>query len=348
MFGWLFGKTTDSILSSTSTDDADVLYAGTVNTATRRKTVEQLDNDNFAVTDITPQDIDNLEDQTIFYRHKMFTSGMNQREQQYTVAELKRAEEESNVDFIQDPDTAFYHKDKNRTAEYLDQAFEDIENVRMAEGFDSEEALEILEEDEIVAKPSRSCCGNGVKKIDDSEVLEDYIEDLEEDQYRLEEAIPHDEEYKDCRAVVIGDGEEATVLEVAARQDGNGFANNISNGGEYADSGEIFDYEIDAALKATEGLEVAAFDYMKTPDNEIIGLEVNSDMGTAINEEYSEEIDINSEITRYIESRTDEDVTYNAPDTGYAEHLDVTQTRQKELVTPTQISSNPKQAQTAV
>lgn len=325
MFGWLFGNSVDSIMASTDTEDADILYAGQVNTPTRRKTVRQLDEDGFDVTDLSTDELDELEDQTVFYRHKMFTSGMSQEEQKETVSELKQIEEETDTNFVQDPYAAWFHKDKNRTAEYLEEAFEGQENVRMAESLEKEEALGILEEDEIVAKPSRNCCGNGVRKLSDNEELESYIEDLEEDDYRLEEAIDHDN-VMDCRAVVLGDGEDATVLEVAARENGNGFANNISNGGNYTDSGEIFDYEIDAALEATDGLEIAAFDYMKTSEGEIIGLEVNSDMGTAINEKYSTEIDINNEITNYIESKIDGETDYSSSDQRYAEHLDVVDT----------------------
>lgn len=325
MFGWLFGNSADSIMASTDTADADVLYAGQTNTPTRRKTVRQLDEHGFEVTDLSTDELDQLDDQTVFYRHKMFTSGMDDEEQKQTVAELKKIEEETGAEFVQDPYAAWYHKDKNRTAEHLEEAFENRENVRMARGVEDEEAFEILEEDEIVAKPSRNCCGNGVRKLSDENELESYIEDLEEDEYRLEEAIDH-EEVMDCRAVVLGDGKDATVLEIAARENGDGFANNISNGGNYTDSGEIFDYEIDAAIEATEGLEVAAFDYMKTEEGEIIGLEVNTDMGTAINERYSTEIDINGEIARYIESKADEEVEYSLADQRYAEHLEVTDT----------------------
>lgn len=325
MFGWLFGTSADSIMASTDTEDADILYAGQVNTPTRRKTVRELDEDGFNVTDLSSDELDQLEDQTVFYRHKMFTSGMDEKEQQETVAELKQIEEETGTEFVQDPYAAWFHKDKNRTAEHLDQIFEGRENVRMAQGISDEEAHDLLEENEIVAKPSRNCCGNGVRKLSEKEDLDSYIEDLEDEEYRLEEAIDH-EEVMDCRAVVIGDGEDATVLEIAARENGNGFANNISNGGNYTDSGEIFDYEIDAAIQATEGLEIAAFDYMKTEDGEIIGLEVNSDMGTAINEKYSEEIDINKEISHYIESRTSDEIEYNLSEKEYAEHLEVTDT----------------------
>lgn len=327
MFGWLFGNSVSSIMRSTDTEDAEILYAGQTNTPTRRKTIRRLDEKGFQITDLSTNEIDELDEQTVFYRHKMFTSGMTDEEQKETVAELKEIEEETQTEFIQDPYAAWFHKDKNRTAEYLEDAFEDKENVRMAQGFEEDEAFEILEEDSIVAKPSRNSCGNGVKKLEAEGELSSYIEDLEEDEYRLEEAISH-QDVKDCRAVVLGEGEDATVLEVAARENGNGFANNISNGGNYTDSGEIFDYEIDAALDATEGLEVAAFDYMKTSDGEIIGLEVNTDMGTAINEKYSEEIDINDEIAEYIESRTVDDCEYKPSEQDYAEHLDVTNTRE--------------------
>lgn len=329
MFGWLFGSTTDSILSSAEVEEADILYAGQVDTSTRRKTVKQLDKDGFSVTDISPSDIgEELEDQTVFYRHKMFTSGMTPDEEKRTAKQLEEAEEEHNIDFIQDPVTSWYHKDKNRTADYLSSAFEDKDNVRMAETLTEDEAHQLLEEDEeVVAKPTRSCCGNGVQKLDEEQSLEEYVENLEDDEFRIEEAIDHGEDYQDCRAIVLGDGEDATVLEIAAREGGNGFANNISKGGQYTDSGDIFDYEIDAAIEATEGLEVAAFDYMKTPDGEIVGLEVNSDMGTAINEEYSEEIDVNRELTSYLEARS-ENEEYNISDQKYADHLDVKTTEE--------------------
>lgn len=324
MFGWLFGGTTDSILASTEVNEADILYAGKVDTATRRKTVKQLDKDGFSVTDISPSDVgEELKDQTVFYRHKMFTSGMSPDKEKQTVQQLKEAEEKHNIDFIQDPVTSWYHKDKNRTADLLSDAFKDKENVHMAETLSEDEAHQLLEQDEeVVAKPARSCCGNGVQKLDEEQSLEEYIENLEDDEYRLEEAVPHGEAYQDCRAIVLGEGEDATVLEIAAREGGKAFANNISQGGKYTDSGDIFDYEIDAAIEATEGLEVAAFDYMKTPDGEIVGLEVNSDMGTAINEEYSEEVDINGELTSYLEARS-ENEGYEVSDQNYADHLDV-------------------------
>ncbi|MFQ3307849.1 MAG: hypothetical protein ACI977_000060 [Candidatus Nanohaloarchaea archaeon] len=325
MFGWLFQSKSDRILSSTDTEDADILYAGQVDTPTRRKTINQLDKDGFKVTDLSAGEIDKLQDQSVFYRHKMFTAGMNEEEQKKTVADLKRIENETETGFIQDPYVSWYHKDKNRTADYLEQQFSEYENVRMTQEFNDEEAFEIIEENAVVAKPSRNCCGNGVRKLQEESNLESYIEELENDSYRLEEAIDH-EDVKDCRAIVLGDGEDATVLEIAARENGAGFANNLSNGGNYTDSGEIFDYEIDAALDATEGLEVAAFDYMKTSEGEIVGLEVNSDMGTAINEEYSTEIDINEEIADYIHYRTKDNFEYDSLDQDYASHLEVTQT----------------------
>jgi len=323
MFGWLFSRTVDDILAQTDVGEADILYAGQVNTPTRRKTVKELDEQGFEVTSISSEDIDELEDQTVFYRHKMFTSGMDDHERKETVEELARAEQENQeLDIIQDPYTAWYHKDKNRTAELLEESFSGLENVRMAESFDEDEAYEVLEENELIAKPSRNCCGNGIKRIDEEEALENYLEGLEEEEYRLEEAVPHEEGFKDCRAIVLGDGEDATVLEVAARENGSGVANNISNGGNYTDPGDIFDYEIDAAIEATEGLDVAAFDYMKTPDGEIVGLEVNSDLGTAINEQYSTQVDVNQQISDYIASRS-ENEDYDLPDREYMDHLEV-------------------------
>lgn len=319
----LFSNSTDRILSSKDIGEADVLYAGKVDTATRKKTVKQLNNDGFSVTDLSPSEIgEGLEEQTVFYRHKMFTAGMTAEEEKEVVQELKQTEEEYDVDFIQDPVAAWYHKDKNKTAEYLNDVFQGQNNVRMAETLSDEEAHRLLEEDQdIVAKPANSCCGNDVEKLDEEQSLEEYMENLEEEDYRLEEAISHEEGYKDCRAIVLGDGEDATVLEVAAREGANEFANNLANGGQYEDSGQIFDYEVDAAIEATEGLELAAFDYMKTPDGEIIGLEVNTDMGTAINEHYSE-IDVNKEISNYIEARSKGE-EYLLGDQKYSEHLDV-------------------------
>ncbi len=328
MFGWLFERTVNDIIAENDVEEADILYAGKVDTPTRRKTVEELDEQGYDVTTVTPDDLDELDDQTVFYRHKMFTSGMTDQESKEAAEQMATAAQETDIDIIQDPQMSWFHRDKNRTSEMLEYAFTGMENVRMAQNYSEEEAFEILEGDEVIAKPTNECCGNGIQKIEDAQSLEEYVEEFEQDGYRLEEAVPHEEGYKDCRAIVLGDGEDATVLEVAARENGEGIANNISNGGNYADPGEIFDYEIDAAIEATEGLEIAAFDYMKTPDGEVVGLEVNPDLGTAINEEYSEEVDLNQEISDYIAARS-ENEGYEVTDDRYMDHLEVQDTGEK-------------------
>ncbi len=328
MFGWLFDRTVHDIIRETDIEEADILYAGDVDTPTRKKTVEELDEQGYDVTNVSSVDeLEKLDDQTVFYRHKKFTSGMNDEESKKMAEQVSAAVEDQDIDFIQDPLMSWFHNDKNRTSEMLEESFSNLQNVRMAESYSEEEAFEVLEDDQVIAKPTRSSFGNGISRIEDSETLENYLEEFEREEYRLEESVPHEEGFKDCRALVLGDGEDATVLEIAAREDGDGIANNIANGGEYTDPGEIFDYEIDAAIQATEGLEVAAFDYMKTPDGEIVGLEVNSDPGTAINEMYSEEVDVNQEISNYIAART-ENEDYELAEDRYMEHLEVQETRE--------------------
>ncbi|MFB6226131.1 MAG: hypothetical protein ABEJ02_02155 [Candidatus Paceibacteria bacterium] len=325
MFGWFSGSVDESVevLRDTSVDNADVLYAGTRDTTTRRNLVREFNDRDLNVTDISALDIEErdgeifiagreaseLEGKTVFYRQATFLSDINTREEKIEKQYLMyRLQEEYDINFYNSVRGAFNCWNKRRTKNILDEAYSQLENVRVAESFDSleqvNEALERKEQEDhvaekVVRKPEKGSLGRGIEFIDAGELGKD---DFESAHHFYEECIDHSaENVREVRALDLGEGRENKVFVERDSDSGKLETKNIDQGAHYEKRDEVTEEEYRAIMAASraldplkeKGMEFGALDYLiveKEEGVEVVVMEYNSTPGTKVSEFYEENI----------------------------------------------------------
>ncbi|MFB6175473.1 MAG: RimK family alpha-L-glutamate ligase [Candidatus Nanohalobium sp.] len=192
---------------------------------------------------------------------------------------------EDGVDFYGDPQIAMIAEDKKATKNVFRS-----KGVGALEDFSYEEALKRVEDgEELVVKPRyNSSCGDGVELVDSRSGLEAYGEDTLEDML-VEEYLPQgsDGENADMRMILTG---KDSVR--AERADGNGVANNLSNGGEYVEPPEKSSEEqyLEEVGSEVLGDGFYSIDYIRESDGSVKVMEVNSTSMTGINREMEKDL----------------------------------------------------------
>lgn len=291
--GWLFEDGTDRIFADTTLEEADVLYAGNVDTETRRNITGELVERDLDVTDLAPGDIEEIDgelyidgvhasalrDKTVFYRQKMFLAGLEDEEKAEKLGQVQALEEDYGLDFINSSHGATVCDDKQATKDVLEDAYAEVDGVDVPDTYTSMDDIAQLDEEETVVKKTREgSCGNGVEFLEAGEV-----EDFEEDVF-YEEFVDHYTEGKDMRGFVI-DGKPVGFAERTLESD-EIEPKNLANDGHYRESGEVNWNEVYAVREASDALDVdvAAVDYVKQDDGSVKVLEVNATPGTKIDD----------------------------------------------------------------
>jgi glutathione synthase/RimK-type ligase-like ATP-grasp enzyme len=310
-------------------DEADILYAGTQNTSTRRGVTTELEDRGLEVAELSPQDLEelqasDLEDKTIFYRDKGFTKGVDEEEELGLYREMDRIDQ-AGVSMVNSARGSFISNNKALCKNQMEEALNGLWFAETPETYESVQGLArevvgeqgINEDDLIVKKPEEGSRAKGIEFKQAGEV-----EEIEEG-FTYEEYIPHEsreedmwDEVRDSRIWVLEGGDQIEVVDRDIDEDGPA-ATNIAQGGFYRE--DTMDYDIreeKTAERISDQLEmdVFAIDCIRreTEDGykEIIPYEANSTAGTKVNNSEAMDANLYEEIADTIQqnhSETNED-----------------------------------------
>ena len=298
--------------ANTSLEEADFIYGGSGNRDTAGRIVNEAEDRGLDVANLTFDDIKDDEDfhevgekiqgKKLFYRHKAFSDVESVEGKIDLIDNLNILEEEYDVEIMNDPMTALAHDSKTIGNRLLEQNLtSDV--ARTTEQYNEPEAKEEVKNRPVVLKPDEGMCGDGITKAESIEEIDNYLEDKNQEDIVFEEYIPHDidltersdeldeevyeeildeygEDITDGRAYIAG-GE---VVADTARENDEGLATNLYQGGDYTDPDNLDKEQERALAKAATGLDFAAVDYVHT-DDELIIYEVNATPGTSYEDE---------------------------------------------------------------
>lgn len=293
--------------ASTSEPVDEVLFASSSSSdPTYRKVRHELEEDGIDVSRLDPNDVEERDgevfldgeraselDAKVYLRPKRWRSVEDDSE---LFRDLIDAQEDG-VDFYGDPQAAMLAEDKKATKNVFSS-----KGVGSVDDFSYEEARSLLEGgEEVVVKPRyNSSCGEDVDLVSSVDELEAYDEEKLRDEMLIEEYLPQGsgEENADMRMVLTG---EDTVR--AERVNGNGVANNLSNGGKYTEPPEMSDEEqyLEEVGSEVLGEGFYSIDYIRESDGSVKVMEINSTSGTGIDREM--EGDLYSSIAEGLKSR---------------------------------------------
>lgn len=308
--GWLMEDGTDRVFAETSIDDADILYAGQVDTETRRGITGELLERGIDVTDLKPGDITEqdgelyvdgvhasmLRGKTVFYRQKMFLAGLSDEERESVLDEIRILEEDYGLDFVNPSLGSSVCDDKTATKDVLEEAYSGIDGVGVPDTYTSLDEIAELDEDEIVVRKAREgSCGEGVEFVEAGDINEF------DDNVFYEEFVDHYDRGKDMRGFLVNDrpvGFAERAMDTESLE-----PKNLANDGHYEASEAVNWNEVYAVAEAGKALDmdIAAVDYVKQEDGSVKVLEVNATPGTKINEIMDR--DLYSEIGDHLEER---------------------------------------------
>lgn len=239
--------------------------------------VEDLETDNIEVEEgevrVNGEKASEL-DAKVYLRPKRWTDLDESPEDLLDLIMLQR----EGVEFYGDPQTALLAEDKKATKNVFRSS-----GIGTVEDFTYEEAVEEVEDgEEIVVKPRfNSSNGDGIETVSSTSELEEYEKAISSGEYLAEEMIEHGEGSTNSDMRMIVTGEDVIRKQ---RVDGDGIANNLSNGGSYAEADPMSYQELQLSAKASEimGNGFYSIDYIREDDGSVNVMEINSTSGTKI------------------------------------------------------------------
>lgn len=296
------GKTAEMEMNNTSLQDADIVYAADMERDMVKESAEMLQNEGYDITYFTHEDLEEteegyeidgeqieaLEDSTVFYAEESYLSGKREGRQENRdgLREVEKVADE----FVNPVAGAELADDKLRAQQKMERhgintpdIFRDVDDLNRY----------IEEGNTAVKKARKGSRGDGF------ELVEDDVGELDDEAIYQEAIDQTDENIEERRGFMIGDRPVA----IEARSTGNDRIEpqNIAAGGEYSSVNEISHGEVSDLRTASRifGEGITAVDYFKnTETGEITVLEANKTPYTGINS-HSEE-DVHEEVAKHL------------------------------------------------